>query len=353
MSVRIKGVDISHFQKGISFDAIKKAGVEFVIIRAGLGKKKDELLDTFVAECKKYGIKYGFYWYSYALTVDRAREEAKACIECIKQYNPDYPVCFDMEDASQIDGLSKRERTDMAIEFCETIRAAGYTPGVYSNPAWFENYYKKSEIVGKYIIWLACWTENPDVQPRWHYGEMIWQWGLDEIDGYNIDGDLSYNDFALSGDSGDPEPGGDFQKPIEVGDVVEFAGGPHYISSTAAKSSGGIRSAGLAKVLNTVPGAVHPYALRGVEGGSNVYGWVDADLVSAVEETADTISLGDRVKVKKGAKTYSGGGLADFVYKTTYIVLQIGAGVAPDYIVIGLGPGKVTAAVKAEDLIKV
>ena len=113
MAERIKGVDISAWQEGIPFDEIKKAGVRFAIIRAGCGKNKDGQLDKFVAECKKYGIKYGFYWYSYALTVDRAKEEAEACISVIKQYDPDYPVYYDIEDKNQIGQLTTRICTDM------------------------------------------------------------------------------------------------------------------------------------------------------------------------------------------------------------------------------------------------
>ncbi len=349
MAERIKGVDISAWQAGISFDKIKAAGVEFAMIRAGRGKSKDSQLETFVSECEKHGIKYGFYWYSYALTVDRAKEEAEACIECIKAYKPSYPVCFDMEDPSQIDGLSKRTRTDMAIEFCETIRAAGYTPGIYANPAWFESYYKKTELVGKYDIWLACWTENPDKPTKYNYGQRIWQWGLDNIGGYNVDGDLSFYDYTANSESSAPADNG--AVTIEVGDTVMFEGGPHYVSSTAKAATGGARTSGLAKVMNIAPNAPHKYALRGIDGGSNVYGWVDEGLVKAVEETRDTLSLGDRVKVKPGAKTYKGGGLASFVYSSTYVVMQIGSGVAPDYIVIGDGTS-VTAAVHADDLIK-
>lgn len=347
---KIKGIDISAWQNGISFDEIKKAGVEFVMIRAGFGKTKDRNLDGFVSECKKHDIKYGFYWYSYALTIDRTKEEAEACIECIKAYKPDYPVCFDMEDKSQIDGLSKRIRTDMAIMFCETIRTAGYTPGIYSNPAWFESYYKKTELVGKYDIWLACWTENPDKPTRYNYGQRIWQWGLDKIGGYNVDGDLSYHDYTANGK--DSVPTGEDPEVIEIGDIVMFSGGSHYVSSVAKTATGGTRSPGLAKVMNIAENAPHEIALRGIDGGSNVYGRVDAETVKPFDEANDTLSLGDRVKVKKGAKTYKGGALASFVYTNTYVVMQVGSGVAPDYIVIGIN-GQVTAAVHAEDLIRV
>lgn len=347
MEVRIKGIDISRYQDGISFEEIKKAGVEFAIIRAGAGKLKDSRLDMFVSECKKHGIKFGFYWYSYALTVDRAKEEAEACITYIKEYKPDYPVCYDQEDESQVDGLSTRTRTDMAITFCETIRAAGYTPGIYASPSWFENYYKKAELLGKYEIWLAHWTENPDKPTKYNYGQRIWQWGLDRIAGYNVDGDLSFYDYSLSGEA-EPERDGESPAEIKIGDIVMFNGGSHFVSSTAQTPTGGARSSGLAKVMNIAPDAPHKYALRGIDGGSNVYGWVDRDLVEPVEET---FTLGDRVKVKRGAKTYRGGSLADFVYDGVYVVMQVGSGVAPDYIVIGDGKD-VTAAIKAADLIK-
>ena len=57
---------------------------------------------------------------------------------------------------------------------------------------------------------------------------------------------------------------------------------------------------------------------------------------------------GDKVKVNKGAKTYSGGGLASFVYNNTYDVIEVRG----DRIVIGLGSA-VTAAMNAKDLKKV
>jgi carbon monoxide dehydrogenase subunit G len=59
-----------------------------------------------------------------------------------------------------------------------------------------------------------------------------------------------------------------------------------------------------------------------------------------------TIKVGSKVKVKKGAKTYTGGSLASFVYNTVYDVLQIN----DNRVVIGL-KGQVTAAVRLEDLI--
>ena len=194
--MKIKGVDLSYCQEGISFPALKQAGVRFAIIRAGFSTKKDVTMDKFVADCKKYGIDYGFYWYSYAMSVEQALTEAEKCIEVIKTLSPTYPVFFDMEEKKQISGLNTDTRTKMAIAFCEKIRQAGFKPGVYANPSFMENYYDKSRIVGRYDIWLAHWTNSPGCPSKYNYGQTIWQWGLDKIGGYDVDGDICFTDYG-------------------------------------------------------------------------------------------------------------------------------------------------------------
>lgn len=196
--MKIKGVDLSYCQEGISFPALKQAGVKFAIIRAGFSTKKDVTMDKFVEDCRKYGIAYGFYWYSYAMSIEQAQAEAEKCIEVIKNLSPTYPVYFDMEEKKQISGLNTDTRTKMAIAFCEKIRQAGFKSGIYANPSFLENYYDKSRIVGKYDIWLAHWTNSPDRPSRYNYGQTMWQWGLDKIDGYDIDGDICFFDYAKS-----------------------------------------------------------------------------------------------------------------------------------------------------------
>ena len=149
----IKGVDLSYCQEGISFSALKQAGVKFAIIRAGYSTKKDVTMDKFVSDCKENGIDFGFYWYSYAMSVEQAQAEADKCIEVIKGLSPTYPVFFDMEEKKQISGLNTDTRTEMAVAFCEKIRQAGFKPGIYANPAFMENYYDKQLIIGKYLYY--------------------------------------------------------------------------------------------------------------------------------------------------------------------------------------------------------
>ena len=69
--------------------------------------------------------------------------------------------------------------------------------------------------------------------------------------------------------------------------------------------------------------------------------------VAEVTPLADKISVGDTVKVKKGAKTYTGAWLASFVYDRKHKVLELKG----DRAVITY-EGVVVAAVKLVDLVK-
>lgn len=59
------------------------------------------------------------------------------------------------------------------------------------------------------------------------------------------------------------------------------------------------------------------------------------------------LKVGNRVRVKRGAKTYTGGGLASFVYDNTYTISQING----DRVVINQGK-TVVAAMRSADLVK-
>lgn len=128
---------------------------------------------------------------------------------------------------------------------------------------------------------------------------------------------------------------------FKVGDIVQFTGTKHYVSSNS--TNGKTCKPGKARVTalaSTGRHRVHLVAVTG--GGSNVYGWVDT--ASITRESA-TLAVGARVKVVAGAKTYTGVRLASFVYSNTYEVISISG----DRVVIGIDKA-ITAAVHKKDL---
>ena len=66
---------------------------------------------------------------------------------------------------------------------------------------------------------------------------------------------------------------------IALGDIVQFKGGPHYVSSTATSYRASPK-AGPAKVTAIAATARHPYHIIHTDKTSTVYGWVDASQIS-------------------------------------------------------------------------
>lgn len=168
----MKGIDVSKHNGPVNW---KKAAndIDFAIIRAGYGKTYiDPWFERHLAGAQAAGLRVGVYHYSYALSVDDARIEARHLLDVVNGRQFDMPLWFDMEDA---DGYKKKNgftfsRANISAitqAFVDTIRAAGYQCGVYASKSWFDNYID----IDADAIWLAQWADNPT------YGGQfdIWQ----------------------------------------------------------------------------------------------------------------------------------------------------------------------------------
>ena len=349
--LKIKGIDISRAQEQFDFTAAASAGVKFVIIRAGICTDEDTYFRRNIEQCRKLGIDFGCYWYVTATDTAELDRQINACVKTIGDEKPSYPVFCDMEEQRQIDNLTSKERTDMALEFCDRLNKAGLPSGVYANPAWLESYYQKERIVGKRDIWLAHWTESPDYASRYDYGQKMWQWGIDNIAGKDVDGDICFVDYPAITAKWYKENCGDKpEKPVNLfkkGDSVRVKRGARFTNGVEPYSY----------VYDTVY-TVQQVSASGKETligiGSVPTGWLYTKNLYKAEsdEIMQKFAVGDKVKVNYGAKTYNGGSLALFVYTNVYEVMQAGSGDREDYIVIGQG-GQVTAAVRAEDITKI
>lgn len=155
---------------------------------------------------------------------------------------------------------------------------------------------------------------------------------------------IEYDVAIENGGDSKPESGGGNEAAagLAVGDVVTFTGSKHYTSSNA--SNGKTCKSGKATITKIAKSGKHPYHLVKVAGGgSTVHGWVDA---ADIEQAAPAeIKAGSIVRLNKGAKTYTGGGLASFVHNRDHVVKEISG----DRVVITYG-GVVVAAVKLADL---
>lgn len=156
------GIDISEWQGNINLEPYKN---QFVIIRVGYGHfTKDSKFDRNVAECKRLGIPFGVYHYSYALNTKEAKEEAESVLKVIEPYKKDIKcgVWFDMEDADRYKlkkgfNISRSTIAPLCMTFCETIENAGYYAGIYCSQSWLKYIDPDCKRFDK---WVAYWGKN-------------------------------------------------------------------------------------------------------------------------------------------------------------------------------------------------
>lgn len=190
------GIDVSYWNGTINWQKVKNDGIKYAFIRVGYrGYGKSGAIDddsTFkrnITEAKKYGIKVGVYFFSQAITTAEAREEANYTLNKIKGYGIDMPVVIDYEYAGGSDGrltnanLSKTAATNIVMEFCKTVKNAGYTPMVYANYSMLNNDLNKSTIDSTYKVWLAHYTNSTSYSGKYEFWQHTSSGSVDGISG--------------------------------------------------------------------------------------------------------------------------------------------------------------------------
>lgn len=197
------GLDLSVHNGTVDFNAIKKAGHTFVILRAGYGSsisQKDKNFETYYAAAKAAGLKVGAYWYSYALSAAEGTTEAKVCLEAIKGKTFEYPVFIDMEDADQY--KKKHGMPTNAVlcaiceNFCKYLENKGYYVGVYASESWF--YSQLKNMSRSYDLWVANWgSNNGSLQSDKSGSYNLHQYTSEyKLNGKRFDKNISYFDYA-------------------------------------------------------------------------------------------------------------------------------------------------------------
>lgn len=193
------GVDISKQTGSVNFASLKAAGVDYVMIRLGgrgystgqitLDESFVENIEGAIAE----GLDVGVYFYSQAISQDEAVQEANFVVQNLEPYRNSikYPVAFDMEfvanDEARIDGLSREDRTTIAVSFMDGIKASGYIPMFYGNKEWLIKEVDLAKLQD-YDVWFAQETDIPD----YPYQYAMWQYSSTGVVN-GIKGDASLN----------------------------------------------------------------------------------------------------------------------------------------------------------------
>ena len=161
-----KGViDVSEWQGDIDWAKAKADGVEGVIIRLGYGwgNNADRKAQRNISECKRLGIPFGIYWYSYADTPSIAKEEGADVVAKLKQFgvNPSdlaYPVYYDLEKwtwEGHQPPTDPNVYNDIVNNWYSALQSAGYKNlSVYSYTSYLQGPLKHADIYAK-TTWVA------------------------------------------------------------------------------------------------------------------------------------------------------------------------------------------------------
>ncbi len=191
----MKGIDVSSHNGTINFNKVKKAGIEFVIIRAGYGREisqKDTNFETNYKAAKAAGLKVGAYWYSYAISKSDAINEAETCIKVISGKQFEMPIYFDIEERKQF-SKGKTFCSDLVKAFCNTLEKAGYFAGFYTSRSGVSNYISE-DVAKRYALWIAEWGNKANYSGQYGMWQSSSTGKVKGISG-SVDLDTSYLDY--------------------------------------------------------------------------------------------------------------------------------------------------------------
>lgn len=235
-----KGViDVSGWQGDIDWAKAKADGVEGAIIRLGYGEgnNADKKAQRNISECKRLGIPFGIYWYSYADTPALAKEEGADVVAKLKQFgvNPSdlaYPVYYDLEKwtwEGHKPPTDPNVYNNIVNNWYSALQSAGYKNlGVYSYTSYLQGPLKHADIYAK-TTWVAQYGARmgfdsfPTNSRGWQYTSSG---KVDGISG-NVDMNAFGNKEYVNGGSSN-----DLQAAIDVRKMtaVTIPNGNYYIN---------------------------------------------------------------------------------------------------------------------------
>lgn len=200
-----KGViDVSEWQGDIDCAKAKADGVEGVIIRLGYGwgNNADKKAQRNISECKRLGIPFGIYWYSYADTPSIAKEEGADVVAKLKQFGVNasdlaYPVYYDLEKwtwKGHQPLTDPNVYNDIVNNWYSALQSAGYKNlSVYSYTSYLQGPLKHADIYAK-TTWVAQYGARMGFD-SFQTNSRGWQYtSSGKVDG--ISGNVDMNAFG-------------------------------------------------------------------------------------------------------------------------------------------------------------
>lgn len=207
-----RGIDISDNQGIIDHAQVKAAGCEFVVLRSTRGSGQPdhrfiENLTGFLAQ----GLPVDVYKYTYAVTVDMARQEAQKVMDLLLEQNYICRIWWDVEDSKTVKGIGSDRLTACLHAVRNYIEGQGFLFGIYTGQnvikeAWFrwEEFCDCKWWIARYPLDNQSQEKTLQIVPPEQLAPEVdmlidgWQWtSKGHVPGIStvVDLDLFYGDF--------------------------------------------------------------------------------------------------------------------------------------------------------------
>lgn len=180
------GVELSKNSGDVDFEALRSNGVDFVMLRLGSRGYEtglltlDEKFITNIAKAQGAGLEVGITFFSQALDVEEAVEEAEFVIQNLSSYKISYPIAFDMEyilnDKARIDILDEDQKTQTAEAFLKAVEKEGYRGILYGNKSWLLGELVPDKLLRDYDVMLL----DPSPVPDYPYQFKMWKYAVNQ-----------------------------------------------------------------------------------------------------------------------------------------------------------------------------
>lgn len=175
------GVDVSAHQGIIDWSAVAADGIDFAMVRVGNrgytegALYADERYAQNIDNATSAGLDVGAYFFSQAVSVEEAREEANFVLRLLAGRHLAFPVVYDHEPVSDASGrandLDRETLTASARAFCERLEQGGYSTMIYGNSGDMARYNRAD--LGERPVWFA---EYDTSEPHGQFDFVMWQY---------------------------------------------------------------------------------------------------------------------------------------------------------------------------------
>ena len=183
------GVDVSHHSYDVDFEALRLAGVEFVILRVGYDDSLDTKFEEYYEAAREAGLDIGVYFFTLAESKEDAKADADRVAAWLDGKTFEYPIFYDIEDDPYYSGYAPSTFTETQImeiahTFMTTMVDYGYYPGLYTSNNFLYNVFNNEKTLRLYDVWYARYTTPTDELVEEYSGKYsIWQYA-GNVEGY-------------------------------------------------------------------------------------------------------------------------------------------------------------------------